>query len=90
MATVSLNGSPPAPIAIGGDLLGAMLDGGQPAMYLCMSGSCGTCRVRVASGADALAAMNRAEIHHRCGGTQRLACQARVARDADITLVQPA
>jgi ferredoxin len=90
MSSVRLNEHPPAPLRRGQDLLGAMLDAGIPAMYLCMAGSCGRCRVRVTTGGEALAPLTGAEHHHRCGDGTRLACQATLATDADIHLRQPA
>lgn len=90
MGSISLNGSGDVPVAVGQDLLGAMLDGGLPAMYLCMSGSCGRCKGRVLDGADALAPPTDAEEHHRCADGVRLACQARLAADARISFRQPA
>lgn len=90
MGSISLNGSAPAPLATGQDLLGAMLDAGQPAMYLCMAGSCGRCRARVLAGNEALEPQTSAERHHRCGSDERLACQARLASDAAISIRQPA
>lgn len=88
MATIRLNDHPPAPIRVGQDLLGAMLDAGQPAMYLCMAGSCGRCRVRVAAGAELIGEPNGAERHHGCTGSERLACQASLAADGDVRLEQ--
>ncbi|MBN8524194.1 MAG: (2Fe-2S)-binding protein [Planctomycetes bacterium] len=90
MGSISLNGSADAHLAVGQDLLGAMLDGGQPAMYLCMAGSCGRCRGRITAGAELLEPMTDAEDHHGCDGEQRLACQARLARDGRISIHQPA
>ena len=90
MASISLNESPPASLATGQDLLGAMLDAGLPAMYLCMAGSCGRCRSRVISGGEALDAQTSAEHFHDCGPDERLACQARLASDAHISVRQPA
>jgi len=90
MASIALNDSAPAPLQPGQDLLGAMLDAGLPAMYLCMAGSCGRCRCRVSAGHDALAPRTDAEEHHRCAGDQRLACQARLAGEADVRVHQPA
>lgn len=90
MASISLNGSAPAPLATGQDLLGAMLDAGLPAMYLCMAGSCGRCRCRVLAGGESLQAQTSAEQFHDCGPDERLACQAILATDAPISIRQPA
>lgn len=90
MASVRLNDHPAAPLRQGQDLLGAMLDAGLPAMYLCMAGSCGRCRVRVSAGGEALAPLTGAERHHGCGDGSRLACQATLASEADVHLHQPA
>lgn len=76
-------------MALGQDLLAALLDAGEPALYLCMSGSCGRCRCRVVAGGAALAPLSEAERQHGCDGEQRLACQARVVREAEIVIEQP-
>lgn len=89
MGSIRLNDHPPVPLVPGSNLLDAMLDAGLPAMYLCMAGSCGRCRCRVTAGTEALAPRSRAEEHHRCAGDQRLACQAVLATDADVAVVQP-
>lgn len=88
MGTISLNQSPPAPLAVGQDLLGALLDAGQQPMYLCMAGNCGRCRVRVIAGEDLLAEPNRAEQHHGATGPERLACQALLASDGAVAVSQ--
>jgi ferredoxin len=54
-----------------------------------MSGSCGMCRVTIASGADQLAPLGPAERHHCKGATgkdgePRLACQAVIQGDGGI------
>jgi ferredoxin len=90
MASIALNDLLPGPLQPGQDLLGAMLDAGMPALYLCMTGSCGRCRVRVSHGLEALAPANSAERAQRCTGDLRLACQARLAGVADIHVHQPA
>ncbi len=84
MASIALNDHQPAPLQPGQDLLGAMLDAGMPALYLCMAGSCGRCRVRVGRGLEALAPLNPAERSHGCAGDQRLACQVRLAGEAAV------
>jgi len=89
-SAISLNGSPLVPLHRGQDLLGAILDAGLSPMYLCMAGSCGRCRIRVSSGQDALTARSSAEEFHRCVGDHRLACQARLAGEAEIHVHQPA
>lgn len=88
MGTVRLDAHVPADIAVGQDLLGAMLNAGVPVMYLCMAGSCGRCRVQVGSGLELLNPPNLAEQHHGCTGPDRLACQARLAEDGDLHLHQ--
>ena len=89
MATIALNDHQPAPLQHGQDLLGAMLDAGMPALYLCMAGSCGRCRVRVSAGLEALAPLSSAEEFHGCSDDQRLACQAHLAGDAAVHVHQP-
>lgn len=88
MGSVALGESRPAPLAVGGDLLGAMLDGGLQPMYLCMAGSCGRCRCTVRQGLELLEPPNRTEERHGCTGPERLACQARLAADGDVVVSQ--
>lgn len=90
MPAVRLNDGPPVPAHLGQDVLAALLDGGQPALYLCMSGSCGRCRCRVEAGAEALAPLSPAERQHGCGAAVRLACQARIMAEGIIAVRQPA
>ncbi len=88
MGSISLNAAAPVPLAPGQELLGALLDGGQPAMYLCMAGSCGRCRCRVQRGLELLTPPNAAEQHHGCTGPERLACQARLAGEGAVEVRQ--
>ncbi len=89
MATVRCNGhAVEAPI--GRDLLGLLLDAEVPMRYICMSGSCGTCRVRVLSGQEHLLPMNRTEqmLFPESRGEIRLACQAVVLGTGDVEVTQ--
>lgn len=88
MGSIRFNTYPPAPVAQGQDLLGALLDAHGPIIYLCMAGSCGRCRVTVESGGDLLSARTRAEENHTCGPDERLACQTRLARDGHVKVRQ--
>ncbi|RKY02676.1 hypothetical protein DRP77_07520 [Candidatus Poribacteria bacterium] len=47
-------------------------------------GICGRCVVRIARGAEALSPLTEAEREHGLSGGERLACQARVVKPADI------
>lgn len=87
MATVRYQGVD-YPIEPGHDLLGALLDQGVSIGYICMSGSCGTCRVHVESGGEHLAPPMPMERTHGCDGDERLACQAIVIDDGVITISQ--
>ena len=66
----------------GANLLEALRDAQIPMSYSCMAGRCGTCRVRVESGAEQLSAATQTERDtlERLGAgvRQRLACQASV------------
>jgi ferredoxin len=75
------------PAEAGKDLLMTLLDAGADVQYLCMSGSCGTCRVRITAGGDQLEPLTRAETYHRCSGRDRLACQA-IQRGGDVGVEQ--
>ena len=65
----------------GHDLLGTILTSGEPIQYLCMSGSCRMCRVRVTAGIDLLEPPGPAEAGRVENGC-RLSCQA-ILRDED-------
>jgi ferredoxin len=88
MTSIRLNEHPAVPAEPGGDLLGSMLARNLPAMYLCMSGSCRRCKVRVVSGGENLDPRHRAEDAHRLGPDERLACQALVVGDGEIVVKQ--
>jgi len=87
MATVRYNGADYG-IEPGQDLLGGLLEHGVAIGYICMAGSCGTCRVHVESGAEHLAPPMPMERSHGCEGAERLACQAIVIDDGVITVSQ--
>jgi ferredoxin len=60
----------------GDDLLGVLLENNATISYLCMSGSCGTCRVRMCAGAEHVAPVAAMEASHGCDEDDtRLACQ---------------
>jgi ferredoxin len=75
----------------GGDVLGLLLDAGAQMNFICMSGSCGTCRVRVQAGMEHLAAPTPSEEMHLKGRLDqfRLACQATCLGTGDVTVSQP-
>ncbi len=89
MATVRCDGHAVEAVA-GRDLLGLMLDAGVPMQYICMAGSCGTCRVRVLSGGEHLLPMTRSEQRFQptSRGEVRLACQAIALGTGDIEITQ--
>lgn len=65
----------------GHDLLGTILTGGEPIQYLCMSGSCRMCRVRILAGGELLEPLDPLE-GGRVEAGCRLSCQA-ILRDAE-------
>lgn len=79
-----------ATAAAGQDLLGAILGAGGSMMYICMSGSCRTCKVRVTSGGEHLDPLTSAERAHRLDLTkgERLACQAFCRGTGEVVLEQ--
>lgn len=86
MAKLTFNGTT-IPQQKGADLLGQLLTVGADIQYICMSGSCGTCKVRVTAGNENLTAAGGMETMH-CKPGERLACQA-VCRDTgDIVIEQ--
>jgi ferredoxin len=76
------------PIRIGQDLLGALLDAHQSALYLCMAGSCRHCRVTVKSGGHLLSLPGGAEPPGRLPEGDRLACQAKLIADGEVVIEQ--
>ncbi len=78
-----------APAIAERDVLSLLLDEGADIAYLCMAGSCGTCRVRVCAGGEHLAPMSDAERYMlRADDGQRLACQAVVTGSGDVVVDQ--
>jgi len=79
-----------ASAAAGQDLLGAILGAGGSMMYICMSGSCGTCKVRVISGGEHLEPPTSSERAHRCdlAKGERLACQAFCLGTGEVVVEQ--
>ncbi len=72
----------------GRDLLSQLIDAGAPVMYLCMSGSCRTCRVKILSGAEHLEPHGPLERAHRCKPNERLSCQCRTLGTGDVVVDQ--
>jgi ferredoxin len=72
----------------GGGMLDVLLDGHAPITYLCMGGTCGTCRVRVRSGMEHLEPRNEAEDYHRLKSDERLACQSIFTGTGDVVVEQ--
>ncbi len=72
----------------GRDLLGQLLDAGTDVQYICMSGSCGTCKVTVTAGMEHLTAKAGMENMHGCRDGERLACQAVCRGTGDIVISQ--
>ncbi len=75
----------------GRDLLSQLLDAGASMSYICMSGSCGTCAVRILGGGEHLEPLSHAErikllVHD---GSRRLSCQAVVRGTGDVIVEQP-
>lgn len=87
MTTVRYNGVDYT-IDRGQDLLGGLLEHHASIGYLCMSGSCGTCRIHVESGDNLLSPPANLERAHGCDGDERLACQAIIIADGTIILTQ--
>jgi ferredoxin len=72
----------------GGDLLGQILNAGCDIQYVCMSGSCGMCRVRVPQGMEHLTSKSGMEGMHGCKEGERLACQAVCKGTGDVVVEQ--
>ena len=88
MATITFNNEPPFAQQKGVDLLGQLLNHGSAVTYICMSGSCGTCKVTVKSGMEHLSAKAGMENMHGCKDGERLACQAVCRGSGDIVVEQ--
>lgn len=87
MSTITYNGTV-IPQKKGADLLGQILNAGGDVQYICMSGSCGTCRVTVTAGMEHLTAKAGMENMHGCKPDERLACQAICRDTGDIVVEQ--
>jgi ferredoxin len=76
------------PAKPGQTLLEELLDARAPVVYLCMGGTCGTCRVRIVSGGEHLEPRGDGENAHDLAADERLACQAVVKGTGDVTVDQ--
>ncbi len=88
MATITFNHDPAFPQQKGADLLGQLLNHGSTVTYICMSGSCGTCKVTVKLGMEHLSAKAGMENMHGCKDGERLACQAVCRGTGDVVVEQ--
>ncbi len=79
------------PQKAGEDVLSQLLIAGANIQYLCMGGSCGTCRVRVLRGQEHLSTVAPGERHWfpDTTGDIRLACQAICKGTGDVVVDQP-
>jgi ferredoxin len=79
------------PQKAGEDVLSQLLIAGANIQYLCMGGSCGTCRIRVLSGQENLDPVAPGELHWfpETTGEIRLACQAMCKGTGDVVVDQP-
>lgn len=79
------------PIKTGEDVLTQLLMAGADIQYLCMGGTCGTCRIRVVSGQEHLEPVVPGERHWfpDTTGELRLACQAICRGTGDVVVEQP-
>ena len=78
------------PAAVGRDLLGTLLDGGAAIQFICMSGACGMCRLRLVQGGEHLQPISNIEKRHYPGGNgaMRLGCQAILLGTGDVEVTQ--
>lgn len=74
----------------GKDLLQLLLLAGADIQYLCMGGTCRTCRVRVISGREHLDEPSAGERHYfgAQAGEIRLGCQATCLGTGDVVVDQ--
>lgn len=79
------------PVKAGEDVLSQLLMAGAHIQYLCMGGTCGTCRVRVLHGQEHLEPVVPGERHWfpDTTGEIRLACQAVCKGTGDVVVDQP-
>jgi ferredoxin len=79
------------PVKAGEDVLSQLLMAGANMRYLCMGGSCGTCRVRVLRGQEHLEPVAPGERYWfpETTGDIRLACQAVCKGTGDVVVDQP-
>lgn len=79
------------PQKAGEDVLSQLLIAGADIQYLCMGGTCGTCRVRVLQGQEHLSPVEPGERHFFPDtiGDVRLSCQAMCLGTGDVVIEQP-
>jgi ferredoxin len=78
------------PQKAGEDVLSQLLLAGADIQYLCMGGTCGTCRVRVVQGQEHLSPVEPGERHFfpETTGELRLSCQAMCKGTGDVVVEQ--
>jgi ferredoxin len=72
----------------GADVLSQLLKAGADMRFLCMGGSCGTCKVRIISGHEHLTPPAFGEQLRGCVGGERLSCQAMTIGTGDVVVDQ--
>ncbi len=79
------------PQKTGEDVLSQLLIAGADIQYLCMGGTCGTCRIRVLRGQEHLSPVEPGERHFfpTTTGETRRACQAMCLGTGDVVVEQP-
>jgi ferredoxin len=88
MATIRFNHEPAFTQEKSVDLLGQLLNHGTAVTYICMSGSCGMCKVKVVAGMEHLSPKAGMESMHACKDGERLACQAVCRGTGDVVVEQ--
>jgi ferredoxin len=77
------------PVKAGEDVLSQLLMAKANIQYLCMGGSCGTCKVCVISGGEHLEPMAGGELYYlEPESSERLACQAICLGTGDVVITQ--
>jgi ferredoxin len=77
------------PVRAGEDILSQLLMAGADIQYLCMGGTCGTCRIQIKQGAEHIDPIAPGEKHFiHDNSPDRLACQAICRASGDVEIDQ--
>lgn len=69
-------------------ILDVLIEARAPITFLCIGGTCGTCKIRVARGQEFMIPRDQSEESHDLAANERLSCQAQCTGAGDVFIEQ--